>query len=227
MAISLANLRIEAQRRSDMENNLFISNAEWTTYLNGSLGELYDLLLEAHPEYFGISVSKVVASPNNYFLLPDDFYKLLGLDVQVDSMGKWATVSPYMFQERNFINVRRFPFYRFAQVKYRLMAGKCMMQPDDMAAGTYQMWYAPRYTPFVSDSDVIEGLLEDYRDYIIIDAAIKALTKEESDASQLTQQKMIIKKRLEDAAAERDYGKTERISDAQQNSYQSAPYGWW
>jgi hypothetical protein len=101
-----------------------------------------------------------------------------------------------------------------------------LIQPDEQAPGHYQFWYAPVLTKLTTDSMVITGMIETFRDYVIIDAAIKVLTKEESDTMPLEKQKMAILKRIEDMAANRDVGATDRIGDAQYNKYWLFPYEW-
>lgn len=50
--MTLAELRTEVRRRSDMENSQFVKDAELTTYINQSYVELYDLLIARFEDYF-------------------------------------------------------------------------------------------------------------------------------------------------------------------------------
>lgn len=65
------------------------------------------------------------------------------------------------------------------------------------------------------DMDEING----FEEYIIIDAAIKCLIKEESDVSVLLAQKQQIMQRIEAMASNRDAGEPERVTDVYD-------YGW-
>lgn len=59
------------------------------------------------------------------------------------------------------------------------------------------------------DGDDFNG----WSEYVVIDAAIKCLIKEESDVTVLLAEKAAIKKRIEDMAANRDSGEPECVTD--------------
>ena len=59
----------------------------------------------------------------------------------------------------------------------------------------------------------------------MIDAAIKALQKEESDTSVLMAQKVAMKDRIESMAQNRDIGECETISDTRRFSGRGSDYG--
>ena len=61
---------------------------------------------------------------------------------------------------------------------------------------------------------------------MIVDAAIKALIKEESDTSALERDKAAITARIESAAENRDAAKPQRVADVQSSSWtDGGPYG--
>jgi hypothetical protein len=86
------------------------------------------------------------------------------------------------------------------------------MVPTDSATGTYRLWYVPVYTPLVSDSDTIDGV-NGWEEYVIVDAAIKMLAKEESSTTHLDQQKQALIDRVEQMAQNRDMDQPEVIAD--------------
>jgi hypothetical protein len=65
-----------------------------------------------------------------------------------------------------------------------------------------------------NDSVTFDGI-SGWEEYVIVDAAIKAMLKEESDASALMAQKQALLKRLEDMAANRDANQPITVSDTQ------------
>ena len=65
-----------------------------------------------------------------------------------------------------------------------------------------------------AESTTIDGV-SGWEEYIIIDAAIKAMGKEESDISLLAAQKLMMVKRLQDMAANRDAGNGSVVADVQ------------
>ena len=78
---TLADLRTLAQRLSDMENSSFISTAEWNTYLNLGLQELYDLFAEVHGQEFFLKTQAIQLQDDiAVYTLADDFHVLKGVD---------------------------------------------------------------------------------------------------------------------------------------------------
>jgi hypothetical protein len=67
-------------------------------------------------------------------------------------------------------------------------------------------------TELLKDTDFCDGV-SGWTEYIIIDAAIKALQKEESDVTILAAQKMSMLDRIEAAAENRDAGEPDTLSD--------------
>jgi hypothetical protein len=65
-----------------------------------------------------------------------------------------------------------------------------------------------------SDSTTIDGV-SGWEEYVIVDAALKAMGKEESDVSLLSAQKLAMTKRLQDMADARDAANGATVSDVQ------------
>lgn len=72
------------------------------------------------------------------------------------------------------------------------------------------------------DSTTIDGV-SGWEEYIVVDAALKAMGKEESDPSLLAQQKLFMKQRLIDMAANRDAGNPATVADTQSSDYWMPP----
>ena len=62
-----------------------------------------------------------------------------------------------------------------------MMGSNLRIQPTDNAVGSYQMWYVPTLTALSSDSDTVDSVMTraGWEEYVIIEAAIKCLAKEE------------------------------------------------
>lgn len=101
--ISLGALRLQAQQKSDMENNPAISTPEWNVMLSNSYKELYDLLVSAYGnDYYVQTPFQFTVNNAQLYPLPSDFYKLLGVDLQYSaSPSGWITLKRYEFIERN------------------------------------------------------------------------------------------------------------------------------
>lgn len=206
MSITLAQIRTQAKRRADMENGSFVSDAEWLDYINASIAELHDILVTIYEDYYiSETTLNTVAGTTNY-ALPSDFYKLKGLDAQFDS-GTWETVKKYQFQRRNSKqdvsdNV----------LKYRILGSNISFVPVPQSVIAMRVYYIPVATKLALDADELDDLNQ-FSEYIVVDAAIKALLKEESDAQGLMMQKEALRRRIESAAPTRDENESEGITD--------------
>lgn len=101
--VSLGALRLQAQDRADLENNQIISTQMWNQYISQSYKELYDLLVGAYGnDYFVASPYSLTMTANQFYALPSDFYKLLGVDIQNSaSPTGWASLKRFEFLSRN------------------------------------------------------------------------------------------------------------------------------
>lgn len=222
MSITLAELKNQSRERADQVNSEFISDGELTSYINSSRAELYDILTEAYgSEYFVIEAAPVsVTSGTNAYPLPADFYELKGVDVRINQ-DDWFSIDRFNFNERN--NYTDFTYWDLrgiSNIKYRIVGNNIMFTPAPDRVAEYRLWYVPTPTQLVNDTDVLDDQ-NSYAEYIIVDAAIKMMQKEESDVTVLMTQKMALIKRITDKAANRDAGQAPTISDifAANNDY--------
>lgn len=198
---TLAQLRASAKTRADMVKSKFVSDDEWLDFINGSALELYDLLVEKGEVYF-IADPFVITTDGvaERFPLPDGtgqppaFYKLLGVDLRVAGSTEWRTLKPFSFAERN----------RFATTSV------------PRAGQSVQVHYVPRLSPLEADEDTLDGV-SGWEEIVVVDAARKALLKEEADVSALIAEKAGLIKRIEDAAANRDQGMPATVADVYTN----------
>lgn len=225
---TLAELREKVRERSDQQSSQFITDTELNGYINNSYAELYDILVSRFEDYYiKTPLLFSVASGSNSYAVPADLYKIRGIDLNLD--GQWSTIYPFNFVERNRVNSRARSVIGRVGVNYRLMGQNLLFYPEDRAQGDYRLWYIPRYTALVADATVISDVM-DYEEYIIVDAAIKCMVKEESDPSALLLMKQSLKSRIEAMASNRDAGMGERIGDVNASSNRfggSMPYWGW
>lgn len=212
MTSTLAEIKELVLQRADMVNTNFVSDAELTAWINQACDCMYDLIVSRYEDYYTTSFVFTISSPNDGYTIPDSLYKLRGLDRQLS--GDWVTLHPFTFEERNTGNrqINR-ALLGLTNLKYRLVGSTIKIIPPDQAAGTYQAWYIPDFTPLVNDSDTLSVESERWKEYVIADAAIKCLLKEESDASGLMAEKAEMEKRILNMAQNRDAGSPERIQD--------------
>lgn len=210
---TLLELRTQARQRADMVNSQFVSDAELTSYINASYTELYDLLIAQYEDYHATSSNISIVAGTNTYSLPSDFYKLLGVDLVVDAQGNAVTLKPFVFAERNaYVFTPTWNMVGLAYLRYHIIDDSIRFMPVPTTTQTVKLWYVPALTKLSGDSDTVDGV-SGWEEYIVVDAVIKMLQKEESDAQTFMLQKEQLKKRIEKMAANRDPGSPMRVSD--------------
>lgn len=222
---TLGSIRLQAQQRSDMVNSQFITNAEWNAYINASFYELYDILVQKFGDDYFVATPFTYTTQTNTqtYPLPVDFYKLLGVEVALNTgdPNSWVTLKNFNFIDRNrwsYPNI--YTFYGITNLRYRLNGNNIMLVPINQAGQTLRIWYIPRNKILINDTDIIDGV-SGWEEYIIVDACIKAWVKQESDPTAFALQKQALLKRIEEASENRDPGEATHVSDSK-----SLNYGW-
>src|SRR5260370_9159991 len=105
--VPFSQVKLNARRYADMENSSFVSDAELTIYAQTSHQELYDILLTTYgPDYFVANPFLITTDGvADTFALPADFYKLLGVDLQVSGtagppLGYYIPLRPFTWPDR-------------------------------------------------------------------------------------------------------------------------------
>lgn len=222
MAVTLSSLRTQVRERADMQNSLFVSDTEVDLYINNSAWELYDIVVSKFEDQFvytdsitGLPPTYTISNTSeNWFTLPTNFYKLRGVDRQQDpGNDTWFTLAKWNFAERNnFLDRGVRALWGTSRACYRILGNKVNILPQADSAGTYRLWFIPKMTTITSVVD-LDSSLEMWSEYIVVDAAIKCLIKEESDTSMLMAIKQGLLARIESMSANRDAGSPERIAN--------------
>ena len=234
---SLGAIRLQCQQRADRVNSQYVTLPEWNNYISLSYKELYDLLIAAYgTDYY-------IATPYTYttsgttdptynaqvYPLPVDFYKLVLCEVALNpnDPNSWITIRQYERIQQNLWNYPNiYTFYGITNLRYRLTGTQIQLVPIASAGQTLRIWYAPRPAKLVADTDILDGI-SGWEEYIIVDAAIKALAKEESDVSELMAEKMALKARLESMAQNRNIAEPQKVSDSRMRNLSWGDDGMW
>lgn len=243
---TLAAVRDAARQRADMETSQFVSNGEFNGYINASYQELYGLLVQKFGDnyYVALDANKApyqfvtsgsaemygLPDGSSSFLMPDGtaapgFFKLLGVEMMVSAPFDWTTLKPFPLIERNRYTVQGMQTNtgRRSYLRYALMGGNLWFKPVPMAGQTIRIWYVPRLALLTGDQSTLDGV-SGWEEYIVIDAAIKALQKEESDVSVLMAQKQAMIARIEAEAENRDAGSPMVVGDARGTGFSTEDY---
>jgi len=211
--VTLGTLKTAARERSDMVNSNFISDSELNRYINSSIKDLYDRLINAGEYYYVSSADISVVGGTATYSLPNDFYKLLGVDLVIDSNGNAVTLRPFQFEQRNsYLFTPTWNVVGLSYLRYMLQGSNIKFVPVPSGATTVRLWYSPAFADLVSDSDSFDGI-NGWEEYVILDAAIKMMIKEESDPQALMVQKQGMIQRLNEMKLMRDIGSPSKIAD--------------
>src|SRR5579859_6097310 len=150
--MSLGELRLRAQERADRVNSQFVTTPEWNFFINQSLYELYDLLIDVYNDYFMAPYASFLTNTTQFqFPLPDGntlfldqsgnsfkaapFYKLLGVDLALNtSANGYVTVNKFMWADRNtfvYPNTAS-TIYGVFNLQYRLMGSNINFIPTQI-----------------------------------------------------------------------------------------------
>lgn len=242
--MSLSQIRLATQQRADRVNSQYITLQEWNFYINQSMFELYDLLITVYEDLYVATPIQFVVNGNtflydlpngaNSFLnaltlspfIPKPFYKLLGVDLALQNVNNgYVTINKFNFIDRN-----RFVYpntastiYGVFNLQYRVMGSQIEFIPTPSANQAIRIWYIPRLTELLADTDITDTGISGWLEYVIVRAAKYALDKEESDTTRLNEELIFLKGRIEETAANRDAGQPDKISDTRSSS---ANWGW-
>lgn len=185
-----------------MVGSTFVTDTEVTEFVNSAADELYDLLVGKHQDQHTMSSAFTTVAGTEEYALPTDFYKLVGVDLQIDS--EWRTLDPFNLRERN--NERNRGSFSGVDLdlpRYWLRKDKLTLLPAPSSALSGKIWYVPTRTQLVSTTDTLDGV-SGWEEVVVVDTAIRCLIKEESDPSALMARKQELVQRIERASQRRD-----------------------
>lgn len=201
-----------------MKESTFIENDELNFYINQSIAELHDMLVQSYGSDYYVKTASFTTtnSQDNYDLstviTDDDFYKLRAVDAQINN-NDWTTIQRFNFNERNRLqNTTGWSYLGISNVRYRLIGNEIIFSPAPDNNTNIKLWYVPRAVILSDDADTYNDF-NGWIEYVIVDCAIKMLNKEESDVSVLLNDKALLKRRIEEVANNRDVENCESIQD--------------
>ena len=205
---------------ADMRNSKFIdqsgtADSELIRYANIAYRDLYNIIIQANNQYFTTSATINVVGGTETYALPSNFYKLDGVDLQIDaSQPKFLTLRPFMFAERNkFRSGLAFTAAPYGTVyKYLLVGNNIKFLPIPNQSSTVYLWYTPAPTVITAFTDTVEVIVGG-DEYLSLTIAMAMLAKEESDTSALNGKRLEILQQLKNVLQVRDSGAPEYITD--------------
>ena len=221
MLISVQTIVDTAIDLADMRNSQFIdqsgtSGTELVRYVNLAYRDLYNQIVQVNEHYFTTTATISVVGGTDSYALPADFYKLDGVDLQVDALsGRYLTLRPFMFAERNkFRSGLAFTNSPYGQVfKYLLAGSNIRFLPIPSQASTVQLWYTPAPTAITTISSSSLEVVVGGDEYMSLYIACAMLIKEETDCTELNAKRQEVLQQLRNTLRNRDEGAPKYITD--------------
>lgn len=218
---SLSELRNRVRIRADIEKQLTrYPDVELNQYINDSYKQLYGLLLRKmliRPE----KLQTIVTDGAPAYVVEDDHYATLAVFYSHDS-DTYVRLRRHKATDRPFgvgSDTRGNSYtYRIAEV-----AGVKEIEFYPTPTGeTYYLSYVPLPGDFENDTDSISAFLG-WDEYIVLDAAIKVLSKENTSNTELKKKLKVIQDRIEDEAEAIEMTEALSITDVRQERRYSDP----
>lgn len=199
--------------------NNFIDYPTWLAWITEAAEELYQLMLAsgAGESMWGLVQNFTITSGNSVTLIATESGDFGGLSQfrQLVSLTKdpgtpqRRTVHRYVFAERD---------SQHMEPRYRLLGNKLYIEPEEQALGSYRLTLLAGPTNWVTgddDDQLRPEILEDWREFIMISAAIKALSEVEgTNTSELEQRLEVMRQEITDYCSALDSGEPGKVTDA-------------
>lgn len=193
-----------------MVGSSFVADAATGLYawVNEANQKLHGMLVEAlGEEYVSSSAPLTLVAGTSDYAVPTGFFKLYGIDMTIGSYIH--ALKPYVRGERN--------VYRNANAgaaisvpRYSLVGSNIRFYPTPQAVNTTSVLYAPEATVLTAGADTV-NYPNGWERFIVLDAAIQCLAKEESDVRTLVAERAAVIREIEQAKEQRDLANVHKV----------------
>lgn len=219
--VTLTTLVARVRERADMVGSSFIADSATGlfAFINEANQKLHGMLVDAlGEEYVSSSQAFTTIADQSDYALPSGFYKLYGVDL--DYHGLMRSLRQYNRMERNLYRELHPEFLP----RYLLVGGNLRLYPAPAAGLTGAILYAPEATTLTTGTDTV-SYPNGWERFIVIDAAIQALAKEESSVSTLVAERDSIIREIESTKEMRDLATPKQVVDV--TVLDTNAYDWW
>lgn len=226
MTVTLAQLRERVRQRADIQNQTKrYPDTELTQLINDSYKELYGTLVRnllIRPE----ATQTITTDGSASYALNSDHFATLGVFFDVN--GDW-----YSLLARHSVKDRPFGItstitgeatsYRIAEI-----SGVKRIEFFPVPSGRdYYITYVPFPDNLTADTDTVAVWLA-WPEYVVLDASIKALRKENTDTRALEVDRERLLQRITDECAMTEMTESLKVTDTRRNQVSDpADYRWY
>jgi hypothetical protein len=216
---TLAELVAGAKELADQVEDPQNDEALWVRWVNQGVKELHRIVRTAFEDTFFETVDFTLTGSTYQYALPADFLSIRGLDWMPDTTNR-ASVRRFNFNERNTVGGGPFapslyPGQGAAGRMYRVVSrATLMIEPQEVAAGPYRLYYVPKPTVLVDDDDELDDSLEPWSEYVEIVTALKAVAKEKLPTDDLLERRNVMRADIE-SSVNNDQAEPNTIADTE------------
>lgn len=208
-AITLNDLVTRVRERADMVGSSFVSDATLYQWITEAHQKLHGMLVEAFAEEYMYELSSFTTALGQMdFSVPSCFYKLYGIDMEIN--GQIVALKPFTRAGRNMY--RNLDGSSNTPPMYSLSGNNIKLYPVPPAGLSGEIIFAPQATRLELSTDQV-SYPNGWERFIVIDAAIQALLKEESSVTALVAERDFILAEIRDAKEQRDLAMPRRVVD--------------
>lgn len=208
MSITLADLRKMVLARVERTNSKMYPTDQFNIILNDSARELHEDLFKADETRYLKELLFTIPEGDDGYALPDSInWHIMRVDEKNNDV--WLRMREFNLDEEDTnttgISILHLYIYR----RFRLEGDTIKISPTVRAPGDYRLLYVPPYVD-KAEGETFPYDLERWKDYIVVDAAVKFLITEDSDFQAFMMQKQLLKVRINEAARNRNLSEPER-----------------
>lgn len=210
-------LMTDVRRLTDTDNDAHITDAYLLTLIDRSYNKLYRLMATQYESFFDTEdTSKSLIVGQRDYALASDLLHLKGVDIVIG--GERTPMRTYSFGERNERSndprVYRVGYDRQrTQYRYRTQANNLRIDPLPDSTEQLVMTYVPRPARITSSGQTFD-VFAGFDDFIIYDAAMFVLQRQERDANAVMAARQEALQAVIAAASPRDVGDPTQVRDA-------------
>lgn len=149
---TLAIMRASVRKRGDFDNSRVITDAMVDAAINRGIAKVWDVMLDARPDYYLATSSPVTVANQATITLPTDFYQLRKLEV-LDG-GDYRKVLPH-----NLSDSQRFTGDASRLFRYRIQGSASLtLVPTPTQVWALRLYYLPHAPLLDDDADTFDGI---------------------------------------------------------------------
>lgn len=216
--VTLLDLRTRVRQRANMENSTFVTDSEVSSLVNEGIAGLYNLLVQARgQEYYAADTSIATVANQSVYDLPADFYQLLDITALISSetykLKRYQMADIARLSQPGVTSPATLPQYRIrGQFNTTTNVVQLQILPLPTQVYTISIYYVPAPVLLAADGDTCDGIAG-FEEWVVLDAAIRCLQKEESDVSFLAAEREKVEARIRNLRDDRDAGDAPRVQD--------------